>query len=68
MAGTFCNSNQIPWKIQEKENAYPDLAPMKDDTLDKTNSGTCQEPASEDMKVPADKYEEDFVWKCHLLE
>ena len=59
-----------------KENVNPnqgnvELAPLEEDLIDAESlSGGVpeQEPDVEDIEVSSEEDEEDFVWKCHLLE
>ena len=57
---------------KNKENVDPALAPLKEDALDAASLSDAgppqQEHDVEDVEVPPDEDEEDFLWKCHLLE
>ena len=49
------------------------LAPLKEDALDAASLSDVgaapeQECDVDDVEVPPDEDEEDFLWKCHLLE
>ena len=60
----------------KKENVNPsqgnvELAPLEEDFTDAESlSGGVheQEPDVEDIEVPPEEDEDDFMWKCHLLE
>ena len=61
---------------KNKENVDPGLdqplAPLEEDALDAASLSDAgppqQEHDVEDVEVPPDEDEEDFLWKCHLLE